>query len=168
MTTFFQDNEKNNFIREFIHENFGKRSGLMIHEYMIHFKPDLEWHGTKVDFVVTSGKILHIAVSCLPTSPELPKLLRDCFKHDLKSMLRSYALVKKEDAEKWYALAIKDGEQEINMKKVRVNSFVREIVISIKLTDRITKKSVLVDVVNGDAFNAQEKALKLLYGERLI
>lgn len=167
MTTFFKDEEKNKFVQEFIHEHFGKPSGLMSHEYIVHFNPNLEWHGSPVDFVVTSGKTLQIAVRCLPTSPELPRFLRSCFSNDLKKMIRTYALVRKEDAEKWYALAVREGEEKINMKRVRMNSFKKEILVSVKLTDRSTKKTVIVDVINGNMFDAQDKALRLLYGEKL-
>ena len=168
MINFFKDEEANKFFQDFVHENFAKKSGLMKHEYMLHFDPELQWHETNVDFVITCGKILHIALRCYPTSHNLGELLKSCFSQDLKRMLRSYALVRKEDAERWYGLAIKLGDEEINMKKVRMNSFSREMITAIKLIDRKTKKTVIVDIINGDAFTAQDKALKLLYGERLL
>jgi hypothetical protein len=159
--------EKLIVIHEFVYAKFARYSGLMNHEFCLHFDEDLTYNGGTVDFIISAGKIVHIALRCSPLSDKFTQLCRHIFKQRLRPFIRNdLALVPKKDADKWVTLAVFKPEDDPG-KKVSHRAYSQEIIVSVKLIDRRTKKTVIVEVGNSDMFTVKEKALYLLYGEKL-
>jgi len=166
MTIFFNDPAVNVALHEWIHANYGRKSKLHKDEYMVHFDQELTWNGSYIDMLIKAGKIVHICLRCLPTPEQADRfqsLLKHAFNQNLREFKRSTALVRKSDAIKWYALAFTKPEEE-RPKKVKVNSFER--IVCVKLVDKRTKKEVIVEMANTNYFDAQDLALRILYGEK--
>lgn len=168
MNDFFKDEEANKVLHDYVYSKFVRNSGLMRHEFFLHFNPNLEYNGSEVDYVISAGKVVHIALRCFPTEQRFAQLCRHIFAQSLRPFLRvSLSLVPKKDADRWVSLAV--SKPEINPAEGRISEirYDQEVIVSIKLTDKKTKKVVIVDVGNSDMFSVKEKALFLLYGEKL-
>ena len=167
--TYFQDQEKQSILHDWIHKNYGKHSGLHKDEYIVHFDPELTHNGSYADVVVQAGNQVLIGIRSDISKQNMERtkvLLNSIFKYDLRKFLRTYGLIKYSDAVKLYSLAFTNVEGEL--RKGRANKFMskftQEMHTMIKLTDKRTKKSVTVTIVDGDAFAAKDLAIKLLYG----
>lgn len=147
-----------------LHLKYGVQVGLFKEQYRIFFDPDPEvpdW-----DVKISAGKVVHILLRTAPWFDDFDTRLRLALvnhKPHFRAFLRSATEDKKDNA--WEGLITKYPEVE-DKKKVNVNAFARQVVISVRLIDKKTKKIVEVITRNGDVFTAQEMALKQLYGER--
>ena len=164
------DHDRNKILHEFIHKNFGKKSGLMSHEYCVFFDVELTYNNSVVDYIVSAGKTIHIALRCYPASETMVALCKLVFLQDLRKFLRlNRSLVLKKDADNWKTLAVKEPEITI-LKRIKdsalMNAFERRTITSVELKDKKTHKVVVVEIVNGNLFRAQDLALKELYGDR--
>lgn len=167
MTQFFKNEEANLLLHDTVFQKFARNSGLMKHEFFMHFDPNLEHNGCVVDYMITAGKTVHIAFRCVPTEQRFFQLCRHVFGQNLRPFLRfNLSIVPKKDADKWVSLVVFNPESDPG-KKVSHRSYRMEVLNTVKLTDKKTRKSVELTVSNGNAFETVEKALKLLYGERL-
>ena len=162
----FDSEEVTRELHSFIHKNFGRKCGLLSHEYEIHFDPSLEYHDMSADYVIEAGRVVHVGLRCLPTTERMMFLCRRAFGQSLRPFLRSHALVRKEDAERWHVLAVREGDEEISKRRRNaINRCTVEIITQVRLIDKKTRKAVTVETVNGNAFEAKEKAYMQLYGE---
>ena len=163
----FNDKEKEDVLHEFVHTRFARYAGLMKHEFCLHFNEDLTYNGNTVDYIISAGKVIHIAFRCSPLENRFTSLCRHIFNQNLRPFIRNnLSLVAKKDSDKWVTLAVYKPEDDPG-RKINHRSYTREVITSIRLTDRKTKKSVTLEVANSDMFSVQEKALYLLYGEKL-
>lgn len=167
--TYFKDQEKQEILHNWIYQNYAKGSGLMKHEFLVHFDPELRHNGDVVDCVIQAGKKVIVGIRSDISKEYMERtkeLLAHAFNHDLRKFLRSYGLVRKEDAVKWYSLAYTNIGGELNKGRTKefMSKFHQELLTAIKLTDKRTKKSVTVTITDGDAFKAKDLAIKLLYG----
>ena len=183
MSTFFNSKASNDLMHDVIHQLVGKKAKLFKNEYMVHFDPELMHNGAYVDYIISAGKTVHIAIRSLPT-PEYwertHKILRRVFlenPHPIREFLRPDAgmsLVRRKDASKWFGLSESNFDQdpihtnsrnEFNRKRVSANSFTQKTIISIQITDKESNRSATVEITNGNIFEAQRRALKQIYGE---
>jgi hypothetical protein len=183
MSTFFKSKESNDIMHDVIHQLYGKKAKLFKNEYMVHFDVDLVHNGNVVDYIISAGKCIHIAIRSLPT-PELwertCKILNRIFitnPHKIREFLRpdsGMSLILRKDAIKWFGLAEANFDadpihtntrNEFNRKRISVNSFTQKTIISIMVVDKETSRSATVEITNGNIFEAQGRALKQIYGE---
>ena len=147
-------------IHNWIHQNFGKKSGLLQDEYKIVFNPeqsfDIGWH---------SGACIIISIK-YPLFPDLElckSALRRAFDNPyLFDFKRSKALVKYSDAVKYRDSTFTGIAKQL--PKRSKGKFVTEMITYVRIRDIKTKAEVTVEVVNSDAFTATNKALRMLYG----
>jgi hypothetical protein len=153
--------EHDRVIADWIHHEYGRKAGLLRHEYNLIFDQRMT-----ADVEVKAGATVLIATPYVPIHPQFRTILRHIFDtFNLRDFIRSKSLIRKEDAINWYGVKF-TGLLIEPQKKVKVNDFTQKWITSLELTDKKTKRSVRVEV-QGSAFDAQKEALKLLYGDRI-
>jgi|WetSurMetagenome_2_1015567.scaffolds.fasta_scaffold37312_4 hypothetical protein len=146
-------------IRDFVHSEYGRKSGLVKEDYTFHFDTELE-----NEIEIIGGNILKIAIRATPfgkewhtmakrifTTFELKQLLRTSFNNNQPhiSEMKAGSEVNNEVINK------KHKEQEFS-KKYKVTSY-----SVVRVFDRTTKHYVEIKYT-GSSFDAIEKALEQL------
>ena len=186
MTTFFKDPEANKFMAQTIHKLWGKKAGLLEHEYIVHFVPELRNNEQEyINYKIHAGKVINIFVRTIPSEEywaRTCRLMNSIFldnPHKIRSFLRSgTSLVRKTDAIQWYGISL-GGEQEtvensregpdgiVRKRKIDVNSYTISTRQILTMRDKKSKKFVTIEITNGNMFEAVRLAEKSLYGDRL-
>ena len=160
------DQTQEEVIQDFIHKNLAKSCGLMSHEYKVFFDPQLSYNGTVVDYVISAGPVVHVALRCNPATDRMVYLCKIVFNQSLRTFLR-VNLASGPEMNAWRAKAVKLEEEHLE-KKIRrkeiMRAMERRTISSVELKHKKTKKVVIAEVYNGDIFEAQERALKELFG----
>lgn len=155
-------------LHNWIHDNYGKKSDLMRDEYNVSIDMDLE-----NDVFIGAGSTIQIIIKYPPDHPKFHTVLKSVFSGvniDLRKLRRSKALVKKSDVERWFSLAY--SNMEVDLPRLKRNetymSQVRTRLLSqVQVTDKKTGRDVTITIENGNAFNAIDEALRILFGERV-
>lgn len=146
-------------VRDAVHQLFGKPAGLFRDEYNIVIDTDIT-----DNLRIGEGTVVQIMIRYLPNDPRFQPILKHIFNnYPLKSMLRSKALIRRSDAEKWYGASESGYFKKVD-KKVGLDTCVVRYITKLEVVDKKTKRSVTVEI-QGDAFKAREIAIKLLYPE---
>jgi hypothetical protein len=149
-------------LKDFIHANYGRASGLLRDDYNIMFDVD-----SQHDVEMHSGAVVNIILKFPPGHYKFEICLKQAFSFQhIKQLLRSKALVKRADFERWHGVSFSNMEATIP-KRPSVRDVRTHYVTQLHMQDTRTKRSVIVEVENGNAFDANDKATKLLFGERL-
>lgn len=158
--------EQSKAIHAWIHKEFAKKAGLLEHEYTVQFDSDMV---NEVE--IRCGKQILILCKYPPYPPYLEDFksaMRRVFSRiDLRQFIRSQALVRATDAIKWRSLKVHNLTNETkDQRKVTVNSYDVRYVTILEVVDKKTRAKVEVGI-EGSAFEALNKALKILYGDKL-
>lgn len=143
-----------------IHRDYGHLSGLLPHEYhvIIDERGDYEVE-------VKAGKKILIAVTYAPLHPKFKPVMTEVFSQwPLREFLPANPA--KPDGGKYQELSMSGITTPI-AKKNLMSQVVTEYVTMLKMTDRKTKRSVMVQMT-GNVFDVQDEALRMLFGERLL
>lgn len=150
-------------VNDWIHAEYGKKAGLLQHEYVVQFD-DAMINETEIK----CGKQILILCKFPPWHPDFKPTLRRLFSRvDIKGFLRSQALVRASDAIKWRALKLNNATDKAkDQKHISVNSYNLRYITSLEVVDKKTRMKVEV-TIEGSAFEALDKALKIMYGDKL-
>ena len=149
-------------IRDWIHQTYGKPAGLLRDEYNVVINTDMP-----EDLIIGAGACVQILTRHYPMSNgtlnELFQsiLVRAFRDYNLKEFLRSKALIRASDAAKWYSAA-ETGFFRKSARKDGLDTCTTRYITTLEVTDKKTKRSVRVEI-EGSAFEARQKAIKLLY-----
>lgn len=149
--------ETDAIFQQCIHRDYGKLAELLPHEYhvIIDERGDYECE-------VKAGKPILIAITYSPLHPKFKPVMKEVFTSwPLRDFIRTPIR-----ESKLQELSM-SGITEPIAKKNNMQSFVSEYITLLRMTDKKTKRSVEIKMT-GSAFDVQDEALRLLYGERLL
>lgn len=157
--------ETDEALQQWIHNEYGRDSSLLREDYYVSVDPELDH-----DVFIGCGSTIQIIVKFPPGHPKFYSCLKSVFRYpELRALKRSKALVKKSDAERWYSLALSNMDKPLPVLKrgeTFIGSVRTRLLTQLEVTDQKTGRIVTVTIENGNAFAAQDKAIKILFGER--
>lgn len=150
-------------LRDIIHQLFGKPANLFRGDYNVVIDDDL-----KDDVRIGGGSCIQIMVRYSFRDERFMRILKHVFEdyHLKRDFLRSKAMIRYSDATRWYGAAESGYFKKVD-KKASVSNFTVRHVTMLEVMDKKTKKRVEVKI-EGNAFDAMDKAVKLLYPESHI
>lgn len=161
MLDMFMNEEVEQAVDDWIHRNYGKSSGLLKHEYKVIVDSRGDW-----ELNIKAGKTVLIAIQFTPFEPQFKQILRYVFSEfPLRDFLRGSNIPRTGGA-KWYEFSGNNMLEDVGKINMKVIPFEQKFVTSLELTDKKTKRKVKVEVV-GSVFDAQQEAIRLLYGEKM-
>lgn len=189
---FFKDEKRDILLSDWIHNTYGRPARISRDEYFIIVDPDLAPGGKPADIMRAAGPTILLFTRWGPFTPvEFKKSLFRLFAEPrLKDLYRpkGTALLKRSDAVKLYAITEsfigldsvepigraneyrkdeQSGRRVVHHTGPKVYDFTSEIITSVRVKDKKSRREVTVAVTNGNAFDAQAEALKRLYGEEV-
>lgn len=158
-----EDTPGTNALRDYIHQTYAKPVRILRDEYTIFVDTD-----RPNDIDVGSGPCIIIMTRFWPSDARFLPIIAHVFRdYDLRAkFLHSKALIRRSDAEKWYSVSEYGYFRKVD-KKVSVNNFTVRHITMLEITDKKTKKRVEVKI-EGNAFDAMDRAVRLLYPESHI
>jgi len=155
------DDEKKKIILDQIHESVAKKCGFRRNDYAFHIDPSMD---NEIEWI--AGPSIQITIRYTPLHPLFVLITKRAFNpnFDIGDLFRSKALVRQVDFDRWHRIGIRGVffKQE-KKKSLRRTNF--SLVTKIIAQDIKTKRKVEVEIFNSNAFEAQERALKILYGD---
>jgi hypothetical protein len=162
--------EQSKAVKDWIHKEYGRKAGLFPYEYDVQYGDAM-----KNEIEIKCGKVILILIKYPPWHEEFKPTLRRVFSRiDLREFLRSQALVKYDpEVARWRSLKmnriaddiIKHEDKTFGGKKL--NKYTVRYVTELEVVDNKTKARVAVKL-DGNAFTALDKALKILYGAKSV
>jgi hypothetical protein len=76
-------------------------------------------------------------------------------------------MVRRTDAIKWYCLERVFVDNPPIFRKNSITNITTDVITMVRVKDKKTNREEMVAVVNGDAFAAQEEAIRRLWGEKI-
>ena len=163
--------EQSKVIKDWIHKEYGRKSGLFVTDY------DVQFDDAMVNEIeIHCGKRILILCKYPPWHEEFKHTLRRVFSRiDLREFLRSHAVAKYDpEFAKWRALKMnriteqtKKHNAEHNMGGHKLNSYTVRYITELEVIDKKTKMKVIVKI-EGSAFDALNRGLKILYGAKSV
>lgn len=148
-------------LHNWIHQEYARDAGLQATDFVVHTDETLD-----ADIKWKAGTTIHIIIRFPFWHSKFKQALKEAFGNPhLLEMRRSKALIRGEDAAKWYSMSWTGVGKQAEKKPV-LNTTVY-YVTKLVMKDNKTKRIVEVELKDGNAFLAREIATKMLFGEKL-
>lgn len=144
-----------------VHNEYGRKAGLQPDDYAIVFNVTADY-----DVEIKAGATITIITRFPPWHSRFKQTMKSVFENpNIKGFKRGKSLIRHSDAVRWYGLS----ERNMNVpqpKKSTLSDVQVSYITKLRLLDKKSRREVVVEI-EGSAFDAYNKALKLLFGEKL-
>lgn len=163
--------EKYPDLHTWIYNTYAKQCGIRKDEFLIYTDQYLQHANSPVDLIWQAGTVVHICSRIHPAdNADLFKVLMVRAFSD-RDLLRELLRIPNEQKDGRFGGRLNKRATTFLLdpitdfpKRTDIRKFTTKMYVTVVVRDKATGREEHIEVVNGNAFEAQERAIKLLYG----